>query len=53
MDVHASVDVEEYSAAARAFLEADPCARNVLLTIIDALFAAKNAGRNTVRVAGQ
>ena len=33
--VHATADVEEYAAAAESFLRADPCARNVLLTVID------------------
>ena len=40
MEVHTSADVEEYAAAARAFLTADPCARNVLLTVIDTVRAA-------------
>jgi predicted GNAT family acetyltransferase len=35
MRVHATDDVEEYAAAAEAFLAADPCARNVLLTVMD------------------
>jgi predicted GNAT family acetyltransferase len=35
MRVHATDDVEEYAAAAGAFLRADPCARNVLLTVMD------------------
>jgi GNAT superfamily N-acetyltransferase len=35
MQVHATADVEEYAAAAEAFLRADPCARNVLLSVID------------------
>ncbi len=33
--VHASGDVEEYAAAAGPFLRADPCARNVMLSIMD------------------
>ncbi|MHB8489771.1 MAG: GNAT family N-acetyltransferase [Candidatus Dormibacteria bacterium] len=40
MRVHATGDVEEYAAAAAAFLRADPCARNVLLTIIDLVRSA-------------
>jgi predicted GNAT family acetyltransferase len=40
MRVHASGDVEEYAAAVEAFLKADPCARNVLLTIIDLVRSA-------------
>ena len=40
MQVHATGDVEEYAAAAEAFLRADPCARNVLLTIIDLVRSA-------------
>lgn len=35
MRVHTTGDVEEYAAAAEAFLRAEPCARNVLLTIVD------------------
>jgi predicted GNAT family acetyltransferase len=35
MQIHATADVEEYAAAAEGFLRADPCARNVLLTVID------------------
>jgi predicted GNAT family acetyltransferase len=34
IQVHTTGDVEEYAAAAEPFLKADPCARNVLLTII-------------------
>ena len=33
--VQGTDDVEEYAAAVRTFLEAEPCARNVLLTVID------------------
>jgi predicted GNAT family acetyltransferase len=33
--VHATDDLEEYAAAVGTFLEAEPCARNVLLTVID------------------
>jgi RimJ/RimL family protein N-acetyltransferase len=40
MRVHATGDVEEYAAATEAFLKADPCARNVLLTIIDLVRSA-------------
>jgi GNAT superfamily N-acetyltransferase len=35
MDVHTTGDVEAYAAAAEAFLKAEPCARNVLLTVMD------------------
>ena len=35
MRVHATGDVEEYAAAAETFLRAEPCARNVLLTVMD------------------
>lgn len=38
--MHTTGDVEEYAAAAETFLKADPCARNVLLTIIDIVRAA-------------
>jgi predicted GNAT family acetyltransferase len=34
MQVHSSDSVDEYAAAVRGFLEEDPCARNVLLTVI-------------------
>jgi predicted GNAT family acetyltransferase len=40
IQVHTTGDVEEYAAAADAFLKADACARNVLLTIIDIVRAA-------------
>jgi len=40
IQVHTTGDVEEYAAAAETFLKADPCARNVLLTIIDIVRAA-------------
>jgi predicted GNAT family acetyltransferase len=40
MRVHSTGDVEEYAAAVEAFLKADPCARNVLLTIIDLVRSA-------------
>jgi predicted GNAT family acetyltransferase len=40
IQVHTTGDVEEYVAAADTFLKADPCARNVLLTIIDIVRAA-------------
>ena len=35
MRVHTTGNVEEYAAAVEAFLKDDPCARNVLLTVID------------------
>src|SRR6202051_3627116 len=38
--VHATADVEEYAAAAESFLRADPCARNVLLSVIDLVRSA-------------
>ena len=38
--VHTTGDVEEYAAAAEPFLRADPCGRNVLLTIIGIVRAA-------------
>ncbi len=41
--VHGTDDVEEYAAAVRTFLEAEPCARNVLLTVIDNVRAAPTA----------
>jgi len=39
MEVHTTGDVERYAAAALSFLRAEPCARNVLLTIIDTVRA--------------
>ncbi|TME47846.1 MAG: hypothetical protein E6I55_05435, partial [Chloroflexi bacterium] len=35
MDVHTTGDVEEYASAVTDFLEAEPCARNVLRWVID------------------
>jgi predicted GNAT family acetyltransferase len=43
MRVHGSDSVEEYSDAVSAFLEADPCARNVLLSIMHTLRATPDA----------
>ena len=40
IQVHTTGDVEAYAAAAEPFLKADPCARNVLLTIIGIVRAA-------------
>jgi predicted GNAT family acetyltransferase len=40
MEVHTTGDVEQFAAAASSFLRAEPCARNVLLTIIDTVRAA-------------
>jgi predicted GNAT family acetyltransferase len=40
MRVHATADVEEYAAAAASFLKEEPCARNVLLTIMDVVRTA-------------
>jgi GNAT superfamily N-acetyltransferase len=37
MRVHSSDSVEEYAAAVTPFLEEDPCARNVLLTVIESV----------------
>jgi predicted GNAT family acetyltransferase len=37
MRVHTSDSVDEYASAVRTFLEADPCARNVLLSVIDSV----------------
>ena len=41
--VHGTEDVEEYSAAVHGFLEAEPCSRNVLITVIDNVRAAPAA----------
>jgi GNAT superfamily N-acetyltransferase len=35
MSVHSTGSVDEYAHAVQAFLEEEPCARNVLLTVID------------------
>jgi GNAT superfamily N-acetyltransferase len=35
ISVHATGDVDEYAKAAGAFLRAEPCARNVMLTVMD------------------
>ncbi|MGA8521822.1 MAG: hypothetical protein WB807_02050, partial [Candidatus Dormiibacterota bacterium] len=40
MQVQTSGDVEVYASAVQAFLRADPCSRNVLLTVIDLLRSA-------------
>jgi GNAT superfamily N-acetyltransferase len=37
MHIHTSASVDEYAPAVQAFLEADPCARNVLLTVIESV----------------
>jgi predicted GNAT family acetyltransferase len=37
MHIHSSDSVEEYAAAVQAFLEKDPCARNVLMTVIESV----------------
>jgi predicted GNAT family acetyltransferase len=47
IEVHATGDVEEYAAAAEPFLKADPCARNVLLTIIGIVRAAPDTYTGT------
>jgi predicted GNAT family acetyltransferase len=39
MHVHSSGSVDEYASAVHAFLEQDPCARNVLLSIIESVRA--------------
>ena len=41
MQVQTTGDVEGYAAAAQAFLRAEPCARNVLLTVIDTACARR------------
>jgi GNAT superfamily N-acetyltransferase len=43
MRVHSSDSVEEYGGAVSAFLEAEPCERNVLLTIVHVLRATPDA----------
>ncbi len=43
MRIHSTADVDEYAAAALGFLEAEPCARNVLLTVIDHVRDAPDA----------
>jgi GNAT superfamily N-acetyltransferase len=40
MDVHTTESVDAYATAVLPFLEGDPCARNVLLTVIDTVRAA-------------
>jgi GNAT superfamily N-acetyltransferase len=40
MHIHTTGDVDEYAAAAEAFLRADACARSVLLTIVDIIRTA-------------
>ncbi len=37
MHIHSSDSVEEYATAVQAFLEKDPCARNVLMTVIESV----------------
>ena len=37
MHIHSTASVDEYARAVTAFLEADPCARNVLLTVIESV----------------
>jgi len=43
MRVHSSDSVEEYARAVSAFLEAEPCARNVLLSIVHILRTTPDA----------
>lgn len=43
MSVHSTGSVDEYSQAVRAFLEEEPCDRNVLLTVIDQVRAHPDA----------
>ena len=43
MRVHASDSVDEYASAVRTFLEAEPCARNVLLSVLDSMRASSAA----------
>ena len=47
MRIHSTGDVDEYAAAALSFLEEEPCARNVLLSVIDALRDAPDTYRGT------
>jgi GNAT superfamily N-acetyltransferase len=44
MRIRSTASVEEYDLAVRGFLETEPCARNVLLTIIDAVRANPDPG---------
>jgi GNAT superfamily N-acetyltransferase len=37
MHIHSSASVDEYEAAVQAFLEEEPCARNVLLSVIESI----------------
>jgi predicted GNAT family acetyltransferase len=37
MHIHSSDSVDEYASAVQAFLEQEPCARNVLLTVIESV----------------
>ena len=37
MHLHSTGDVDEYAAAVRTFLEAEPCERNVLLSVVDSV----------------
>jgi predicted GNAT family acetyltransferase len=37
MHIHSSDSVEEYATAVQAFLEKEPCARNVLMTVIESV----------------
>jgi GNAT superfamily N-acetyltransferase len=43
MDIHSSASVDDYAAAVQPFLEQDPCARNVLLTVIDTVREAPDS----------
>ena len=43
MDVHSTGSVEEYATAVTTFLEEEPCARNVLLTVIESVRTSSGA----------
>ncbi len=43
MQVHSTTSVEEYASAVTRFLEEEPCARNVLLSVMDSVRVASSA----------
>jgi hypothetical protein len=43
MEIHSTASVEEYATAVTPFLEEEPCARNVLLTVIDSVRSSSGA----------
>ncbi|MGA7989643.1 MAG: GNAT family N-acetyltransferase [Candidatus Dormiibacterota bacterium] len=43
MEVHGTASLDEYATAVTRFLEEDPCARNVLLSVIDSVRVASSA----------